>query len=387
MSRRVIEHAGEHHTVAFSDDEPVAVGRRLQAALRGLVQDEITGDPPRGLDLETTRVGMTGHTALGGRVGVLCVPDRVFPQDAAEWPVTVPVEITAPRYLPIVRDVDVAHTAGFPDDFTPHELGTIAMHRVAFLTEGRVTRVAAGEREPVVGATVSVQEVWPEHPDPTGPGNGDDPDLLSLRPPLAQTLAAAAGRVRSVALALAIDAQELTVGASAGDDRIMLSDRVGLVVGDQLAVSVGDPDREEILEIAEIEGAVLEERPAAVTLTRALTYPHAIRTPVRRVTIGAMGADNQISRETIPGDECVFLATMADLPAAYVAIDAGADPVHYHAVLPTAVVTDDDGRFRLPSLSRLARVRVHADDGAGDTDSVVMTPDYENGVQYVDLTL
>lgn len=394
MTRQTVEYRGQEHLVSFPDDEPRKQGSRVRAVIRGLLVDEITNRPPeQPVHVATTRPGLVGRVGAGGVAGLIGVPERVLPvpelvlpPTSDHYPVHVELLVRADGFVPIEREIEIPHTTDFPDAFDVHELGRIDLHREPIVIHGRVTRRADGS--PVGGAAVSIAEIWPVLPDPTGPGTGDLPNLLSLTPPLFADFKTGASRVRSVVVAPAIETHELLEAVASGNEELQLSTRVGLGAGDVLMIHAGHPDLQEFGEITAVDGGALPERPARIRLRRPLAFNHPVRTIASRAVPGPLGAANALSRDAIDGDRCVVLNSMTGLPSPFVAVDdAGAGPTDFHAAGSFVVGTDSNGLFRFPPLSRVAQVRIHVDDGGGNTLDVEYSPNYAEYVNWLDMSL
>src|SRR5215510_5679553 len=78
MSRRIIQLGSR--AILFSPDDPIPPIRRLQAVVRIRVTDELTGRPPESpLSLEVQEHRLLPRVASGGLVGLVGVPQEVFP--------------------------------------------------------------------------------------------------------------------------------------------------------------------------------------------------------------------------------------------------------------------------------------------------------------------
>jgi hypothetical protein len=102
---------------------------------------------------------------------------------------------------------------------------------------------------------------------------------------------------------------------------------------------------------------------------------------VRRVTPQPGGPNNQLNREAIPGDTCVFLNSMNALGLANVVEIFGGGvglPSEYHRVSHFQTTSDTSGYFRLPPLSRVAQLEIQADDGGiHQTIRRTLVPNYD----------
>jgi hypothetical protein len=113
-------------------------GMKTWAVLVARVVDEISGKPPLGgAGIQTPFLGLSPRVSSGGLLGFAAVPVRVFPALRTKS-YTVPVTIQVEGYIPLFRSVNIPAIPGFPETFTPTDLGTLDLHRLPTVIAGRV---------------------------------------------------------------------------------------------------------------------------------------------------------------------------------------------------------------------------------------------------------
>jgi hypothetical protein len=341
---------------------PLAQAERAQVLARALLIDELTGEPPTGRAVVTSRMpGLRGVAAEGGHVGLSGRPAALFP---AAWPLAPPVPRLAldarlPAFLPVALAADLVAQPDWPDAFRLHDFLQVALHRRPTLVSGRVASRTTG---PVAGATVEVTEVWTTFA--AIGGAGIPPNALSLwagfyadRP--------AGGSLRRRSLTLQPPVRTLTRPANAGDTVLRLSDRQGLVVDRPLAIEPGDPERVEYVLIAAIDTGAAADLPAAVTLAHPLARGHDAGAAVQRTTFAAPGPVNAITRAARRGDLSLFANGLNGIAPANptIEVSGGGVPAEYHGLAPWRTTSDAEGAFRLPPIHRVAHLRLRASGG------------------------
>lgn len=387
MSRRPVEYQGRELEVALVDDVARPTAGWLFAVAHGRLIDEITGGPPLGpvtVRVDRGPEGLRGHVSAGGRVGAVGVPQRLFPLPATLFDFELTVE--AEGFLPLHRTVQLTTDAAFPDVFVPVDLNLPDLHRAPLPIRGRVTKRTLGGTVPVAGATVRIDRVWPARPSSAMPG--EIPDCISVQPSLFMDLTVA-GQVRAVTFNPAVGTFTLLEPSGAGQQELRLSNRVGLGPGSILSVDTTRDDRLEFNSIVALSNAsVSDQEPATATLERPLAFSHPRETQVDLLTVAGTGTANALRRPALTGDSCLFLNGLAGLSAASrVEIDDGTGTVDYHVMRSYEATTDPDGDFALPSISRLARIVLFADDGGGLTASVPFDLDYRAQENLVHMTV
>lgn len=375
-----IEHVGQLAYRYCPDPMPVAADR-VRAVLSARLVDELTGEPVDvDIELTTAQDGLFLRIARGGLIGLAGQPARLFPTLDINS-VTLSMHVTAPRYVALDLGGTLGPIVGFPDQFTPLELGDVGLHRASTTLRGRALRRASLTPTVVAGATVQIVGYWPNFP----PANVDPntvmeaPDLLALSPPLYASRAAGITQLQRRDVVPVVGQEKtLILPASVGESRLRLSDRIGLTAGALLVVDRNDPARLEHVPIAAVDTASAADQPAWVTLIHPLTYTHFDGVTCQPANLLPPGASNSLTRAAIPGDETVFLNGMAGLTAGItVELDDGGGTPEYHQAELYSDVSDADGYFRLPPIARVAMVALHAQRlGLTSPPDERFTPDY-----------
>lgn len=375
-----IEHVGQHAYRYCPDPVPLAADR-VRAILSARLVDELTREPV-GVDIElTTSVdGVFPRIAQGGLIGLVGQPARLFPTLDLN-PVTLSMRATAPRYLPLDLGGSLGPMAGFPNQFTPLDLGDIELHRTSTTLRGRTIRRASLTPAVVPGATVEIVGYWPNFP----PANVDPntvmeaPNLLALSPALYAPRADGITQLQRRDV-VPVVGQEKTLlqSASIGEIRLRLSNRIGLAPGTLLIINSDNPARLERIPIAGVDTTSAADQPAWVTLIHRLAYSHLDGVTCQPANLLPAVASKSLTRAAIPGDETVFLNGMAGLsPGIAVELDDGAGAPEYHRAELYSTVSNADGYFRLPPIARVAMVKLHGQRlGLTSPPDERFTPDY-----------
>ena len=359
----------------FSPDDQPPLDGRLWALVRMQVIDELTGQTPAStITVEAEGTGFTPRVASDGLVGLTGIPRQVFPHDV------VRLTIRAEGYLPRTRPVPVM------------QMIDIALHREPTVITGRTVRANGNTTTPLAGATVSVTGLWRTPPPANLDVPADPPLLVSLRPPLYADRAVVTGHFQPRDLPpIAGDDKSLLDDVLAGANPIRLSNRQNLAPGDMLLIDVGQPDLTEFLAISTITGGSTADQPARITLDYPVAWAHRRNAVVQKVSPQPLGAMRQFTVEALAGDTCVFLDNVAGLATVHeVQITGGTSPDEYHSLKSFSATSDADGYYRLPPLSRVAQLEIHAEKTVGAQTFSTQTPfrpDYNLRENRLDLTL
>jgi hypothetical protein len=361
MTRSVVEVSGQTYTIS-PDDTPALAGRTW-GVISAWVVDEITGRPPRSrLTLSSTYPGLSPRLASDGLIGLVGIPTSVFPAlDTQSYPVQLTIQ--AEGYLPRQEEVIVAANADFPNDFTPAELGSLALHREPLVIHGRTVLAGNTTTTPISGVSVRITGIWRTPPPAHLIVPAEAPDLISLQPPLYAGYAAITGHLQGQYLPpIAGDDKFLLGDAPKGTSSLQLSNRQNIGLGDILLIDAKSPDLAEYLGVVTIAGASSAAQPAAITLDYALAYTHRQGALIQKVNPQALGAQKQLTQAALDGDACIFLNDVTGLETAHeVQITGGLQPPEYHRCRLFEVTSDAEGYFRFPPLHRVAQVEIQAE--------------------------
>ena len=386
MALQIVEANERTYTVAM--DEPIPVSRRLWAAVQTRVVDELTGAPPRTtIRLATSSPGFAARVGPDGLVGLLAIPDTVFPHlDAQSY--SIPFDVYGDGYIPRHEVATLPPNPLFPAEFVPFVFAAdLALHRVPVRITVNVRRRNGGALQPVAGADVEVTGVWTVLVPAAAEPPPDPATIVSLDPPLYAHRSTASGQLRPRAVVPVLgEDKALLEYAHAGDTTLQISDWINLNPGDLLLLDT-DPAIQEYATIDAIEPVGAADLPAAVTLTHSLAYAHRTGRRAQRVVPQAPGPARAFDRDAIPGDTCVFLANTAGLAGVdVVEVFGGPAPAEFHRIDLFVGNTDADGRCRLPLLSRVAKLEVSASEGV-TSGTVEYIPDYTLRENHLSLEL
>jgi len=361
-------------------------GMKTWAVLLARVVDEITGNPPLGgAGIQTPFSGLSSRVSSGGLLGFAAIPARVFPALRTQS-YTVPVTIQADGYIPLFRSVNIAAIPTFPTTFTPTDLGILDLHRLPTVIAGRVVLNTGTEFQTIAGATVTLTGVWQTAPPANLVVPPDPPDLVSLTPGLYFDRPQAGTQIQGLGpLGGPGPDKQLLQEADAGQTSLRLSDRSLIMNGDILAIDAVDPERTEYITIHSIAGASTPDQPAGITLDAPLRSIHRQGAVVHKVQFQNVGVAIQPTRDAITGDVCLFVNGVGNLGgASFVAISTGGGAPEYHATGYFSAVSDAQGFFRWPPLSRVAQCVLRAHDGVHADLDQTLSPDYPEEVSRID---
>ena len=388
VAREVFD-LGEGQLVNISPDDAPLLGNRWWAVTTMRVVDEMTGAPPR-VPLTVTvtppRAGFTPRAADDGLVGLVAIPQHVFPALNAQA-YDVSYTVAARRYVEQQVTADFLQDVTFPNTFTPVPLADLGLHRAPVTVSGRTVLLNGGPPTPIAGATIRVTGIWRTPPPATAAVPADPPNVVSLHPPLYRPRSAAAGQLQVLTLTpVANEDKRLVEAAAAGVTTLRLSDRVNLAVGNVLAVEADDVDRLEYMEIQAINGGSTPDQAATVTLLHPLAFGHPREVVVRRMTAGVPGVARAITVDAIDGDSCLFLNNLNGMATANQVRIFGGGPPEIHRVRLFRATSNAGGYYRLPPLSRVAQLEITAT-SAPRQATVIFAPDYSQDGNVLNLGL
>jgi hypothetical protein len=371
-------------TYRFCPDDPPLAADRLRAVVRWSAIDEIQNAGPNiDFTVATEALGLAPRIAQDGLMGLVGNPARLYPGLGAD-PVDIAFSLAAPGYLTRNLTATLGPIADFPNQFAPVDMGIVYLHRQAVVLRGRIVQHASLASIPVPGVPIRISGVWSTFPPPDAPASAiEDPNLVSLHPGL-------------YADRTAVDSlRSCNVGAVAGQDKVLalpaprgeatarLSNRIGVVPGTLLAFERDVPGRVEYVLVAAVNGASTDDQPATVKLAHALRLDHEEGTLVEVVLAPTAPSANAFIRDGIPGDRVAFLAGLADVIPGVVEISGG-ETTEYQTCSLFETVSDADGYYRLPPLSRVASVKLQTPDLTPAQEPVV-SPDYGRYENLVDV--
>jgi hypothetical protein len=361
---------------SLAPDDPQPAAAFAQAILTATLIDEITAGPPISRPVATTTtIGLVPRATAGGMAGLVGIPLARYTA-ASVVGTALQLGLTASGYLPMSLTAALGPQPGYPGAFTPAALGDVELHRTAAVLSGRVVSRSTG---PLAGATVTLDGVWTTFADLSNL-MPSPPNAVAVASPLYAARDTTAGVAQqNLSAAPPGEAKSLLIPGNVGDATARVADWTGLSVGSILAFDPQDPARAEYLAITAITPLGLGPAfPATVALAFPLARPHQSGASVIRMIPAAAGTANALSRPCLPGDMCVFPATMAGLDAGMTAVvvSGGGAADEYHAASLVVAASDGAGFMRLPAIHRVAqlRLRAHHVSQAADLLTDVMLP-------------
>jgi hypothetical protein len=389
MSRHTIQL--ENRTIIFSPDDPVPSANRIQALLKLLITDELTSKPPEGtISLRVEEKGYTPRVATDGLAGLVAVPLQVIPRlNAKNYPVNLTV--SAEGYLTRELHEDIPQDLGFPTHFAARQID-LALHRLPLTISGRTVRITGSTSTPLPGTEVRLTGIWRIAPPADVIVPPDPPNLIHLQSPLYLDRSALTQFLQPRDLpTVAGSGKTLLNDVSPGTDALQLSDRQGLAIGDVLQIDVNQPDLAEFVEVKTVPVTSAPDQPTLITLNHELMQSHRRDAVVKQILPQSPGIPRTFTVDATTGDTCVFLDNLTGLATGHdVQITGVPGKDEYHRLTTFSVLSDADGYYRLPPLSRVAQIEIHAEKTVGiQTFEVTTTfrPDYRQRENRLDLTL
>jgi hypothetical protein len=376
------------------DDLPLRADR-IQAIMKARFIDELTGNPVAAqLDVDSQTINVSARAGSDAVAGLLANPARRFPGLASNA-IALDLTVSCRRYVTrsLLADLGPFNTglgypADFPDYFTAIDLGDVALHRQATVISGRCVHADGINRTPLSNVSVELTGLWHRFPEAHEDAVAimETPYIVSLTQGLYGERLAGTDQVchRSL-LPQAGEEKVLLQTAAVGASQLQLSNRVNLAAGQVLGIETDHSEQVEYLEITAIEGASTETQPAIVSLAYPVQKRHREGVSVVRVNPQAPGSSNSFAREAIPGDQSIFLDALTDITDSTVEISGGG-AAEYHRVHLYSVLSDADGYFNLPPISRVAMMQLRAIHGGPLADvETIFSPDYEQIGNTLDL--
>jgi len=389
MSRRAIQVG--NRIILYSPDDPASVVDRFQAVLKVRVTDELTGMAPASpASIKVEERGFFSRLGNDGFGGLVAIPRQVFPAlQARNYPLHL--TIGAARYGRRTLEKDIPQDLNFPGTFTPEDLD-LALHREPVFIAGRTARLINNASSPLPNAEIAVTGIWRTPPPANVSVPPDPPNIVSLVPPLYADRAALTQSVAPRDLTMVMGADKaLLDDIAASTNPIRLSDRSGLTTGNILLIDAEDPDLAEFIAIDNLTTTMPADQPTTITLQYSVIFPHRRGAIVRQVNPQPSGTSQGVTVDAWAGDACVFLDDLGGLSgASEIEITGGPGPDEYHKATTFSVTSDADGFYRLPPLSRVAQLEVHAQKVIGAQTfraTTVFRPDYQQRDNRLDFIL
>ncbi len=281
---------------------------------------------------------------------------------------------------------------------------SIELHREPIVIAGRILKKTGAKNAPLAGADVRVSKIWRRVPpagtmvDPEPPIAGGvpppppwDPPLAALWPPsYAEIPPSGSLEIEDRPIDGVMSAKTLMDDVAAGGVELRMSDAVGLNVDDVISVDADDDGRREIVEVTSIFLAGTANDWARVSISHPLMLDHGRGRVVRRLQPVAPAIVRALNYAVTPDDEGVLFDTTGITGSHEVRlVDAGPPPVRsFHRVTVLAAVSDAQGFYRLPPLTRAGKIEISAkDSGSAASNAVEFVPDYDVPENHVDIVV
>jgi hypothetical protein len=375
-------------------DDPVPEGLRTSAIVQARLVDELTGNPlagpitvqPAGAAFKNRRPrsAVNPRTADGGLVGLVGSAAQALPA-LRTTAYEVGVNVRAAGYVAATRTQMLGPNGSFPGIFLPAALGDVSMHHDPVLLYGRANLRTATTFDPLPNATVRASGIWRVAPTltispPASPANIAAVDPVMYAPRLA------GASVRVVTLTPSMPAEKrLLRPAAAGDTEMHLSNRVAIAAGDLLGIDETDPSRTEWIVVQRIVGAVSDTEPAVATLAYPLARSHAADAAAHPTGVSAPTGAQPLLLGAIAGDTTLLLTGLGGITPSAVEIIGGVATPEYHLLSLYETVTDTDGQWRFPPLSRVSQLALTATHAVFTAPPRTVTVEYPRREQRLDL--
>jgi hypothetical protein len=301
------------------------------------------------------------------------------------------------------RAVDSPYPAGGRVQPLPADQ-SLELHREPIVIAGRVLKKTGAKNLPLAAAGVRVSKIWRQLPPagtivgPEPPVAGGvpppppwDPPIATLWPPSYANIPPSGSlEIEDRPIDGAMSAKALLDDVAAGSVELRLSDGVGLNVNDVIAVDADDEGRREIVEVTSISLAGTANDWSQVSISYPLALNHGRGRLIRRLQPTAPAIVRGLNYAVTPGDEGVLFDTTGIAGSHQVRlVDAGPPAVRsFHRVTVLTAVSDAQGFYRLPPLTRAGKIEISAkDSGSAASNAVEFVPDYDVPENHVDIVV
>ena len=281
---------------------------------------------------------------------------------------------------------------------------SVELHREPIIITGRILKKSGAKNLPLAGADVRVSKIWRQVPpagtivDPEPPVAGGvpppppwDPPIAALWPPSCADITTSASlEVEDRPIDAAMSPKTLMDDVAAGSVELRLSDGLGLTVNDVIAVDADDGGRREIVEVTGISLAGTANDWSWVSVSHPLALNHSRGRVIRRLQPTAPAIVRMLNYAVARGDQGVLFDTTGIAGSHQVRlVDAGPPSIcSFHRISMLTAVSDAQGFYRLPPLTRAGKIEISAkDSGSAASNSVEFVPDYDVEENHVDIVV
>jgi hypothetical protein len=229
---------------------------------------------------------------------------------------------------------------------------------------GKTVLQKATGYEVLSGVQVRIIGIWRHPPSAYQSIPSVNPNLVFITPPLYFDHSAKQGRLHRYNLKVLKDpGRTLLESVEPGSKLIYASSWQGLSPGDLMAIDVFDPER---VEFHMIETVPTGSQAQSGRLGLAIPLQRAHRNGARlqkASTPNKLGAMYRLKEDARVGESCLFLDNLKNLKTArYVSIrDNTKNPPEYHIVQLYEAMSNSQGYYRLPPISRVAQLQLQAE--------------------------
>jgi hypothetical protein len=273
-----------------------------------------------------------------------------------------------------------------PASLTSIDLGDVALHRRPVLIRGRVMVFDPPTQtwQPPASATLDISFTWRLQADVTNESAKEVLHMVSIAPGLYRDRAATTDILQPVDLVnVPGDEKTLAQAIVPGSASARVSNAKGLAPGITLQLDVDHADAAEVLTVSAFTPTGTADEPASVDFTMSLAGDHRGGVGVRHVTTPPVLAAKAFDIDGLAGDPVVSLVdvTFGGTPTA---ARIGAGPVdEFQRIALFSTVTDSNGYFEFPPLSRVAKVRIAATVPPKPPQQIDLQPDYGSIEQWI----
>jgi hypothetical protein len=281
---------------------------------------------------------------------------------------------------------------------------SVELHREPTIIAGRILKKSGVKNLPLAGADVRISKIWRQVPpagiivDPEPPIAGGipppppwDPPIASLWPPsYADIPTSGSLEIEDRPIDGAMSPKTLMDAAAAGSMELRLSDGLGLTVNDVIAVDADDDGRREIVEVTGVSLAGSTSDWVLAAINHPLALNHGRGRVVRRLQPVAPSVVRALNYAVAASDEGVLFDITGVAGSHQVRlVDPGPPLAHsFHRISILTAVSDAQGFYRLPPLTRAGKVEISAkDSGSAATNAVEFVPDYDVEENHVDIVV
>lgn len=382
--RQMIQHNSIDYRI--NKETPPLPTQYLQSILRAQIVDELTGSPVDArLNPIIAPIGVESSSVGGGIVGLLGTPFNSLSALSTQA-YNLELEIVASGYIKKFLSVQIPQDVQFPNRFVSRDLGVVALQREPVRLAGQITRRVAGSRVPEVGASVQISGIWRSTPASDAIVPPSPSHIVAIHPPLSADFGLVTVLSRLDETGLIGTPKTLEATFSFGASSITISNWNGLVVGSRIRIG-DESEKEEVIAIESISPIGDDSLPATIELEYPLHYTHPKGTSVQGLDLNPIGGPLGLDEIAFEGDHNLLMDPLTLTDGDWISLSDGIAPTAYHRVHLFSAVTDGNGRYRFPFMSRVAQFDLTVTSGPDTLGPITHSSDFSAHFQKVDLEL